>query len=416
MGTPHDVGPLVEPAAGPGRRTALDVLGVVVVVLGIDASLRPQWSAAMGDPALLDLARRIGRLGDPRLHGARWWTPSVGFAVASVATAVGIVSEVGRARAVGVALFGLVAGLVLPRLWTTALTASMSPGWMALTVASLFGVALIQVVTPGPVGRVFLERFVGVAGVNVLAVLLDHFGVGPFAFGVAPAATAAFVVAAVRAPAPAPIRCGRGWVAAAGVVAAVAAVAWFAAKPDDEDTLRGPLVLQRWPGVVAFAGCVGLALAIRRPGRAHLVPAWCVLVGLTWGTVFVAPWLAVWIGTETPGTGWVLWACFGLAALLGAPVLVAGVVLVEPEVRFAEAFGPIAGAVLGATLLSFVAAPFLSLGAAAIWQVVAGIAIASVLRPQPPRGVPPTDAAPLGGAPLRPPLPSPWGDARDRAR
>ena len=139
-------------------------------------------------------------------------------------------------------------------------------------------------------------------------------------------------------------------------------------------------------------------------------------MGLTWGTVFVAPWLAVWIGTETPGTGWVLWAWFGLAALLGAPVLVAGVVLVEPEVRFAEAFGPIAGAVLGATVLSFLAAPFLSLGAAAVWQGIVGIAIAAVLLPRPPRVLASVGDTPRGTPAPRPPLPSPWGEARARAR
>ncbi len=340
--------------------------------------------------------------------------PSVGFVVASIATAVGIASEVGRARAIGVALFGIVAGLALPSLWTTSLTASMTPGWMALTVASLFAVALVQVVTPGAVGRVFLERFVGAAGVNVFAVLLDRSGVGPFAFGVAPAATAAFVVAAVRAPMPAPIRCGRGWVAVAGVVAAVVAVAWFAAELDDEDALRGPLVVQHGAGVVAFVACVGTTLAIRRPGRAHLVPTWCVLVGLAWSTVFVAPSFAAWIGPRTLGAEWAIWAWFGLAVLPAAPLLVAGVVLVEPEVRLSEAFGTIAGAALGATLLSFLATPFLSVGAAAIWQVILGIGITAVLLPRPPR-VRAAGPSP-GGAARRPSLGSPWGDVPDRVR
>ena len=416
MGTHHDDARVAEPAPGRGWRTALAVLGVVVGVLGVDAMLRPRWLTAMGDPVWSDLARRVGRLGDPRLHGARWWAPSVGFVAASIATAVGIASEVGRARAVGTVLFGLVAGLGLPWIWATSLADSMTPGWTALTVASLFGVALVQVVTPGAVGRVFLERFLGVAGVNILAVLLDRFGVGPFAFGVAPAATAAFVVAAVRAPRAAPIGCGRFWVEVAGAVAAIGAVVWFATGLDDEDARRGRFVLQHGAGVCAFAGCVGLALAIRRPGRAHLVPAWCVLVGLAWATVFIAPSVAVWIGPQALGSEWSIWAWFALAALLAAPTLAAGVVLVEPEVRFSEAFGPIAGAVLGATLLSFLAAPFLGIGAAAIWQVVVGIAIASVLLPRPPRVSAPGSDARLGEAALRPPLRSPWGDARDRAR
>lgn len=409
-----DAVPRAEPVPGRGWGTALAVLGVVVVVLGLDAAVGPRGLGALGDPVWVDLARRAGRLGDPTLHGARWWAPSVGFAVASIAIAVGIASEVGRARAVGVALFGIVAGLALPWIWTTSLASSMTPGWMALTVASLFGVAMVQVVTPGAVGRVFLERFLGAAGVNVLAVLLDRSGVGPFAFGVAPAATAAFVVAAVRAPIAAPIRCGRGWVAVAGVVAAVVAVAWFAAELDDEDALRGLLVVQHLAGVITFAACVGLMLAIRRPGRAHLVPAWCVLAGLAWMLAVSAPWIALWLGAEKFGVGWLIWAWFGLAALVAAPVLVVGVILVEPEVRATEAFGPIAGAVLGATLLSVLAAPFLGVGAAAIWQVVVAIAIASVLLPRPPR-VGAADPSP-GGAARRPSLGSPWGDAPDRVR
>lgn len=415
MGLHADAVPRAEPAPGRGWGTALAVLGVVVVVLGADAALRPQGLGALEDPAWVDLARRSGRLGDPTLHGARWWVPSVGFVVASIATAVGIASEVGRARAIGVALFGIVAGLALPWIWTTSLAASMGPGWMALTVASLFGVAMVQVVTPGAVGRVFLERFVGAAGVNVLAVLLDRSGVGPFAFGVAPAATAAFVVAAVRAPIAAPIRLGRGSVEVAGIIAALVTVAWFTTGRVEEDSRRGAFVLQHGAGMVAFAGCVGLALAIRRPGRAHLVPAWCVLVGLAWTMVVGAPWMVLWLGVAPLGVGWPTWAWFGLAALVAAPGLAVGVILVEAEVRFAEAIGAIAGAALGATLLSVLAAPFLIVGAAAIWQVVVAIAIASVLLPRPPRVGPPTDSAPLGGTPLRPPLPSPWGGARDRA-